>query len=106
TVSRLIQAVVGPYPQEKYMANTQPTLDIIYDNWRIYNDKLRAAIGPLKDEQLRLQPATGMWPLQQLLQHIVGVRAGWFCGTLQEADEAIEAYMEWGQWESLPRTAA
>lgn len=88
------------------MAQTESTLDIIYDNWRIYNDKLRDAIAPLTAGQLRLQPAPGMWPLQQLLQHIVGVRAGWFCGTLQEADEAIEAYMEWGQWESPPRTAA
>ncbi|MBP6015149.1 MAG: DinB family protein [Candidatus Promineofilum sp.] len=88
------------------MQQTQSTLDTIYDNWKSYNDKLRAAIAPLTDEQLRLQPAPGMWPLQQLLQHIISVRAGWFCGTLQEADEVMEPYLEWAQWESPARSAA
>jgi uncharacterized damage-inducible protein DinB len=47
-----------------------------------------------------------MWPLQQIVQHIISVRAGWFCATLQDADPAMEAYIEWGQYESPSRTAA
>ena len=88
------------------MQYEQPTLDVIYENWRNYNDKLRAAVAPLTDEQLRLQPAPGMWPLGQILQHIVSVRAGWFSGTLQDDDEAMAAYMEWGQYDSPARSAA
>ena len=34
------------------------------------------------------------------MQHIVSVRAGWFSGTLQDEDEAMAAYMEWGQYDS------
>lgn len=88
------------------MQTTQSTLDTIYDNWKTYNDKLRDAIAPLTDEQLRLQPAQGMWPLSQIAQHIIGVRAGWFSGTLQDEDEAMTAYMEWGQYDSPWRNAA
>ena len=85
---------------------TQPTLDVIYDNWRGYQEKLRDCIAPLTDEQLELQPAAHMWPLGQLVQHIVSVRAGWFSATLQDADEAMSAYMLWGQRDSPARSGA
>jgi uncharacterized damage-inducible protein DinB len=93
--------------KEAYMQQkTKSTQEVIYENWKLYHQKLRDAIAPLTDEQLKLQPASGMWPVQQLAQHIIGVRAGWFCGTLQEEDAAMAAYMEWGQRESPARTAA
>ena len=85
---------------------TLSTLDVIYENWRGYHEKLRNCIAPLTDEQLLLQPAAGMWPLGQIVQHIVAVRAGWFSGTLQDNDEVMNAYMEWGQRESPARSAA
>jgi uncharacterized damage-inducible protein DinB len=88
------------------MEQNQSTLDVIYDNWRGYNDKLLKAVAPLTDEQLTLQPAPRMWPLGQIVQHIIGVRAGWFCGTLQDSDDVMEAYMEWGQRDSPWRGAA
>ncbi len=87
-------------------AQTQSTLEVIYASWRGYQEKLRAAIAPLTDAQLGLQPAAHMWPLGQLAQHIIGVRAGWFSGTLQDEDAAMGAYMEWGQRESPARSAA
>ena len=85
---------------------SQSTLDVIYENWRGYQEKLRAAVAPLTDEQLALQPAPHMWPLGQILQHIIAVRAGWFSGTLQDEDAAMSDYMEWGQRESPARSAA
>jgi uncharacterized damage-inducible protein DinB len=88
------------------MERLQTTLDVIYENWREYNAKLRTAIAPLTDEQLRLQPAARMWPLEQIVQHIISVRAGWFSGTLQDSDELMDAYMEWGQRDSPSRSAA
>ena len=86
--------------------DTESTLDVIYENWRGYNEKLRSAIAPLTDEQLNLQPAPHMWPVSQLVQHILSARAGWFSGTLQENDERMNQYMEWGQRESPARSAA
>ena len=85
---------------------TQSTLDVIYENWRGYQEKLRSCIAPLTDEQLLLQPAARMWPLGQIVQHIISVRAGWFSGTLQDEDEAMNEYMLWGQRDSPERSAA
>ena len=50
---------------------TRPTLDVIYDNWRSYQEKLRECVAPLTAEQLSLQPAAHMWPLGQIIQHII-----------------------------------
>jgi uncharacterized damage-inducible protein DinB len=85
---------------------TRSTLEIIYENWKLYQQKLRDSIAPLSDEHLRLQPAPGMWPLGQIVQHIISVREGWFCATLQEQDRVMESYMDWGRPESQFRSAA
>ena len=85
---------------------TQSTLDVIYENWRGYQEKLITCLAPLTAEQLRLQPAARMWPLGQIVQHIISVRAGWFSGTLQDDDEVMSAYMLWGQRDSPDRSAA
>ena len=83
---------------------TLSTLEVIYENWQGYQEKLRHCIAPLTSEQLLLQPAAHMWPLGQIMQHIISVRAGWFSGTLQDDDDAMNAYMEWGQRESPARS--
>lgn len=83
-----------------------PTLEAIYDSWRGHNQKLRDAIAPLTSQQLDLQPAPHMWPVSQLAQHIIAARAGWFGATLQEADAAMDNYMNWGQRGSPERSGA
>lgn len=88
------------------MPPSQSTLDTIYENWAGYNAKLRAAVAPLTVEQLTAQPAPHMWPLGQIVQHIISVRIGWFCYTLQDEDEVMLAYGEWGQRESPARSGA
>lgn len=85
---------------------TQSTLDVIYENWRGYNGRLQKCVAPLTNEQLSLQPAPRMWPLGQIVQHVISVRAGWFSGTLQDADELMNEYMLWGQRDSPERSAA
>jgi len=82
------------------------TLEVIYENWQGYNTRLQKCIAPLKAEQLLLQPAAHLWPLGQVVQHMISVRAGWFSGTLQDPDEGMQAYMQWGQRESPERSAA
>ena len=86
--------------------DTQSTLDVMYDNWAGYNRRLQNCIAPLTEEQLTLQPAPRMWPLAQIVQHIISVRAGWFSGTLQDPDPVMEEYMLWGQRDSPERSAA
>ncbi len=81
------------------------TLAVIYENWRGYNGKLQNCIAPLTAEQLLLRPAPRMWPLGQIVQHIISVRAGWFSGTLQDADKSMDEYMLWGQRDSPDRRA-
>ena len=85
--------------------HTQSTLEVVYENWRGYQEKLRNCIAPLTNEQLLLQPAPRMWPLGQIVQHIISVRAGWFSGTLHDDDEVMNEYMLWGRRESLERSA-
>lgn len=87
-------------------SQTPATLDVIYENWRGYQEKLRGCIAPLTIAQLGLQPAAHMWPLGQIVQHIISVRAGWFSATLQDEDEAMSAYMLWGQQDSPERSGA
>ena len=82
------------------------TLAVIYENWQGYQEKLRNCVAQLTEEQLALQSAPHMWPVGQLVQHIISVRAGWFSGTLQDEDDAMHAYMEWGQRDSPARTPA
>lgn len=81
------------------------TLDVIYENWRGYNRRLQDCIAPLTEEQLSLQPAPRMWPLGQIVQHIISVRVGWFCYTLQDPDDKMNAYGMWGQADSPERSA-
>ena len=75
---------------------TQSTLDVVYENWRGYQENLCKCIAPLTNEQVLLQPSARMWPLGQIVQHIISVRAGWFSGTLQDDDEVMNAYKLWG----------
>ena len=84
---------------------TPSTLEVIYENWRGYNEKLRRCLAPLTHEQLALQPAPRMWPLGQVIQHIISVRAGWFSATLQDEDGRMNEYMLWGQRDSPDRSA-
>ena len=91
--------------EEQLQQQTRSTLDVIYENWRGYNRKLQDCIVPLMNEKLLLQPASHMWPLGQIVQHIISVRAGWFSGTLQDDDEAMKGYMPWGQPDSPARSA-
>ena len=84
---------------------TQSTLDVIYENWRVYHEKLRDSIAPLAHEHLALQPAPHLWPLGQIVQHIISTRAGWFSGTLQDEDDAMHEFISWGQRDSPPRSA-
>ena len=85
--------------------NMPSTLEVIYEEWRGYNQRLQKCIAPLTNDQLLLKPSPRMWPLGQIVQHIISVRAGWFSGTLQDADPLMSEYMQWDQRDSPNRSA-
>ena len=45
------------------------TLDVIYESWRGYHEKLRDCIAPLTNEQLLLQPRRGRIGKLNLIDH-------------------------------------
>jgi uncharacterized damage-inducible protein DinB len=91
--------------EKKMQQEPRSTLDVIYENWQGYNKKLQNCLSLLTSEQLLLQPAPHMWSLGQIVQHIISVRAGWFSGTLQDANKVMSEYMLWGQRDSPERNA-
>ena len=101
----LTEPITGTDKEKQTQPQAPSTLEVIYENWGVYQKKLRDCIVPLTDEHFVLQPAAHMWPLGQILQHIISVRAGWFSGTLQDDDEAMNEYMSWGQRDSPERSA-
>ncbi len=83
-----------------------PTLAIMADGWKAYQEQLITALEPLTAEQLALQAGPGLRTVGEIAKHIVGVRAGWFSGELGVQDEAFEAIGEWHRPDAPPRTAA
>ncbi len=78
------------------MAEDNRTLDTFYENWKLYQDHLKAAIAPLTNAQLALRAAPHLGSIDQLASHIIGVRIGWFTYTLGENTAEAGPDEHWG----------
>ena len=89
------------------MAEGNFTLTTFYDNWKAYQDHIKAAIAPLTTKQLALEAAPHLRTVGQLALHIIGCRAGWFTYTMGEnwGDEG-KTYAEWDARGASMRTPA
>lgn len=87
------------------MSEQNRTLDTIYENWKVYQDKLKAALAPLTPEQLTLRAADNERTVGEIATHIIMVRAGWFVYTLQERYAGIAFLQEWDVPNPPARTA-
>jgi len=92
------------------MAGEGFTLATFYENWKAYQDHIKAAVAPLTDEQLTLRSAANQRSIRELATHIAGCRAGWFTFVLKEesgpgADE-VKAIAQWDEPGAQPHTAA
>src|SRR5437660_7914493 len=85
------------------MPENNSTLDTFYENWKVYQDHLKAAIAPLTDEQLALRAAPNMRTAGEIAAHIIGVRIGWFMYDLHEDIGELALLDDWG---APGRTAA
>ncbi len=81
-------------------------LQVLYDGWATYQDKLVAAVAPLTDDQLALRAAAHLRSVGELLTHIVGVRAGWFHFDLGMGGDEWREVAEWQDPAAAPRSAA
>ncbi len=87
------------------MAEDNRTLDTFYENWKQYQDLVKAAIAPLTEEQLELRAAPHLRTVRELAIHMIGTRVGWFTGFLGESDEVLKSISLVGRDESLKLTA-
>ena len=88
------------------MNETNQTLAFFSEGWHNYQHHLSQAIAHLTPEQLALRAAPHLHSIEELAQHIVAVRAGWFYYQLEEGGEALRPFTPWGQPESPSRSAA
>ncbi len=89
------------------MADQTYTLTTFYDNWKTYQEHIKAALAPLTADQLRLRAAPHLRSIGENARHIVGCRAGWFTFVLQEdCGEDVKAYTSWDERGAPERTPA
>lgn len=53
-------------------------LQVLYAEWKRYQDQIKKAIAPLTADQLRLRAAPALRMLGENVAHIVATRVGWF----------------------------
>lgn len=85
--------------EQSYMLTT------IYEQWKKYQEHIKASVAPLSAEQLTLSPGPGLRPVGRNVAHIIGCRAGWFTFVLgEDGGENIKAAAEWDEQDA--RTGA
>lgn len=57
--------------------------------WEEHNEKLRAALRGLTDEQMALRVHESQWSVWQLASHMAGARMYWFDDVLLEEDDEL-----------------
>lgn len=55
-----------------------------YEGWRLVNDSLIDALGPLSAEQLALPIGSPTWPIWASASHLAGTRVFWLCHVFKE----------------------
>src|SRR5579859_4154100 len=89
------------------MAEEHFTLATFYNSWHEYQDRIRAAIAPLTDEQLALRAAPNLRTIGENAAHIVGCRAGWFTYVLgEDGGPELKDFETWDRPGAAARTAA
>ncbi len=89
------------------MADQTYTLTTFYDNWKTYQEHIKAALAPLTADQLELRAAPHLRSIGENALHIVGCRAGWFTFVLHEdCGEDVKAYASWDERSAPERTPA
>lgn len=86
------------------MADENFTLSTIYENWKTYQDHIKASVAPLSAEQLTLRAAPDLRTIGENVTHIIGCRVGWFVHVLGEGSAAIKDEVQWKETDALRTT--
>ena len=57
-----------------------------YPEWPWFDERLRAVVATLTDEQLAVRPSPDRWPLWATIGHLACQRVSWLCGFAGEPD--------------------
>lgn len=77
------------------MTEQQLSLLPFYTGWRVYNQRLVAAIAPLTSEQLTLRTTPRHWSIGMYVTHIVANRAWWFHARMGEGGDDLTPLELW-----------
>lgn len=86
------------------MQNESSILDIFYQGWREYQQKLGQAIAPLSEADLARQAAPNLRPIGRIALHIVGARVRWLRG-IGEGSEDVDPLGRWDRSDAPMRPA-
>jgi uncharacterized damage-inducible protein DinB len=89
-----------------FMSDTNVTLAIMTEGWQTYQSELSKALAPLSNEQLALRAAPNLRSIDELVRHIIAVRAGWYHDVLREGDNAFGAISHWDEPGNPTRSAS
>ena len=78
----------------------------VYESWLDYQEALKRAIAPLREEQLQRRLAPGLRTPGEIATHIVFGRAKWVHHVLGERAAELAPLLAWGEAGGPPRTAA
>ena len=71
------------------------TIRSAYDKWPQYNRRLRDALADMTDEQLAIQPGSGVLPVWAAMGHTAAMRVYWLCEVVGE--DGAEATPFWAE---------
>lgn len=77
------------------MTEQQLSLLPFYAGWKVYNQRLVAAIAPLTGEQLTLRTTPQHWTIGMYVTHIVANRAWWFHARMGEGGDDLTPLELW-----------
>ena len=81
--------------EEKVMVKQSGSLAPFYQGWESYQQHLVHALAPLSVEQLALRAAPRLRSIGVIARHIIGARARWMHGLLEDGGEELVALGEW-----------
>ena len=68
---------------------------VVYAEWKRYQDHIQEAIAPLTADQLRLRAAPTLRSLGELVAHIIATRVGWYNYYMLENDPQVAPLGSW-----------
>jgi uncharacterized damage-inducible protein DinB len=80
-------------------------IPIFFKGWKVYQDRLVAAIAPLTAGQLSMRTIPRLRSVDEIARHIIGARARWFYLGFEVGGDAFKDFGTWDRRDAPPRNA-